>query len=212
MTDIEQKNYFNPQVSESEYTEIIINNVLIMLHNRLYFTSTGEPVHLIESPDRKKLEEKGLFIDKTNFTYIVKTTNDLSYVFKIVYQKITAIGKLSVISDFLAEYTKFKKIIIASDYNTKIIDYVAKNQTQIFKISAFATNLIDHKDQPQFILMSQKKMNVVKKEYNINQYTTKKFIRGDPIVKYYGLKKGDIVKIKRPSTTSGYGIDYRIVS
>ena len=54
-------------------------------------------------------------------------------------------------------------------------------------------------------------MEKFKNEYNATDYTIKKILRSDPISKYYALRKGDIVRIIRPSPTSGEAIDYRIV-
>lgn len=198
--------------SEAEKTNDIIHNVLTMLSNRVYFEKSGTKKNLIEKGEtRKSLEDKGLFEDKGNNTFTVKVTNGDHYVFKIVYDKITAVGKQSVINDFFKDYAQYKKILIAQEYNKKIHDYVAKNHTQIFLVSAFLQDIISHRDQPEFEILSPKEIEAVKTEYNINEYTTKKYMRSDPVVRYFGLKKGDIVRIIRPSIISGKAIDYRIV-
>lgn len=210
MTDLDVKTLFNPQKSEEETTNEIIDNILIMLHNRLYFTKDKQ-FNLIETADRKTLEKSGLLIDKTNYTFVVKTTNNLNYVFKIIYQKITAVGKSSIISDFLKDYAKHKKILVATDFNSKIIKYVATNRAQIFKTSSFNSDIAVHRDQPIFQVLSPKEKEQVKLEYNLTEYTTKKFVKNDPMVKYYDLKKKDMVRIIRYSIISGQGIDYRCV-
>jgi len=206
------RNLHIPIKSEAEKTKDIVSNVLIMLGNRIYIDKSGAKKHLIEPGEGKKsMEDRGDFEDKGDNTFTVKVANGDHYVFKILYQKITAIGKQSVINAFFKDYAQFKKILIVQDYNKKIYDYVTKNHSQIFLESAFMQDIISHRDQPKFEVLSPKEIEAVKTEYNINDYTTKKYMRSDAVVRYLGLKKGDMVRIIRPSLISGEAIDYRIV-
>jgi len=206
------RNLHIPTKSEPEKTKDIITNVLIMLSNRIYMDKSGAKKHLLDSSDSKKiLEDRGDFEDKGDNTFTVKVSTGDHYVFKILYQKITAIGKQSVINVFFKDYAQFKKILIVQDYNKKIYDYVTKNHSQIFLESAFMQDIISHRDQPKFEVLSPKEIEAVKLEYNINEYTTKKYSRSDAVVRYFGLKRGDMVRIIRPSLISGEAIDYRIV-
>ncbi len=199
--------------SEAEKTTEIVKNVITMLSNRVYFDKSGKSHKLIIDGDGlKSMEGRGDFEDKGNNTFTVKVSTGDWYAFKIIYQKITAVGKQSDINDFFKDYAQHKKILIAQEYNKKIYDYVTKNHTQIFLESAFMQDIISHRDQPKFEILSPKEIEAVKLEYNINEYTTKKYLRSDPVVRYYGLRKGDIVRIIRPSLISGEAIDYRIVT
>jgi len=203
----ENKTLFSVIKSESEKTEIIINNVLMMLGNRVYIDKTGNKQPLIDPVVAKKKID-----DRKDGTFIIKANNGDNYAIKLIFQKITATGKQSIVNEFFREYPQYKKIIIAYDFNNKIVDYVTRQHTQIFRESALLTDIISYRDQPQFELLTPSEMEKVKEEYNITEYTTEKFMRNDPVVKYFALKKGDIVRIIRPSITSGQAIAYRIVS
>lgn len=200
------RNIFSIIKTEEEKSKIILNNILIMLSNRIYIDSEENKQPLL---DLDKIKNKINNIGDNIFT--LTTNNKDNYAIKIIFQKISAIGKQSVISDFVNEYTDYKKIIVAQDFKNKISDYVNKQQIQIFKEASLLQNIIDYHDQPKFELLSPKEMEQFKTEYNATDYTTKKILRSDPIVKYYALKKGDIIRIIRPSPTSGEAIDYRIV-
>lgn len=200
------KSLFTVTKSNEQKNKDILTNVLIMLSNRIYIDKNGEKHNLITLPDaRKKLE------DRDDNTYVLKANNGNMYVIKIVNYKISTTGKQSFVSEFLKEYAEYKKIIVAQDYKKLIADYVSKQRTQIFKEDIMLSNLIDHIDQPKFELLSPNEMALVKQEYNTTDYTTKKYLRTDPIPKYFALKKGDVIRIIRPSPTSGQSIDYRIV-
>lgn len=202
----EKLSLFRVMKSESEKVQIICENVLIMLSNRIYIDKKGNKQQLLDfDKAQKQMEDRG------DYTYVVSAENGERYAFKIIFQVVTTIGKQSIVSEFINEFAGYRKIIIARDFNKKISDHVARNQTQIFRESSLLSNLIDYRDQPIFELLSPSEMNKVKEEYNLNDYTIDKYLRSDPIVKYFDLKKGHIIRIVRPSPTSGRSIGYRIV-
>ena len=201
---MENKTLFTVIKNNDEKIEIIKKNIIIMLSNRIYIDKEGNKHSLIDKNSKLK--------DHSNNVFTIKTDNGDNYAIKIIFDKITSVGKKSSINEFLEEYPKHKKIIVASEYINKIEVYMNKHHTQIFPENALLENIIDHHDQPvEFQLLTPAEMEQVKKEYNINDYTLSKYSRHDPIVKYYGLKKGDIVRIIRASPVSGLAIAYRIV-
>lgn len=200
------KTFFSVIKTEADKLETIIDNTLIMLSNRIYIDKNGEKQALVTFD-----KAKTAIVDKGDNVFIVVANNGDKYAIKIIFQRITTIGKSSIIIQFFEEYNAYKKIIIANDFNNKIIDYVNKNNTQIFKENALLEDIISHRDQPKFELLSPAEMRQICQEYNISDYTTKKYLRSDPVVKYFALKKGDIIRIIRPSPNSGEAIDYRIV-
>lgn len=203
----ENKTLFIPIKTEQERIKIILQNTILMLSNRIFVDKQGEKHQLINSDlTIKDLDNKG------DHTYVLKANNGDDYVIKIILHKISAIGKQSVISNFLKEYGKYRRIIIANDFNNKISDYLARYQTQLFKEGALLTDIISHSIQPKFELLTPKEMEKVKSEYNVTDYTIIKLVRSDPVAKYFALKKGDIIRVIRPSPTSGESVVYRIVT
>lgn len=198
---------FRVMKTEAEKVETIAHNVLVMLSNRIYVNRAGSKLPLLDLDSaRSQLEDKG------DYTFTISTSNGDAYAFKIVFQRITTIGKQSVISEFFKEYAQHKRIIIAKDFNNKIADYVTKHHTQIFREASLLSNLIDYRDQPRFEVLSPIETEQFMSDYNTNEYTTKKMLRSDPVAKYYDLRKGQVVRIIRPSPTSGLAVDYRIVT
>lgn len=201
------KKLFSVIKSEPEKTKIIINNVLLMLSNRIYIDKDGNKQPLLDYDEAiNKMEDRG------DNTYVVNAKNGEKYAIKITFQKISSIGKQSMISDFLKEYNQYKKIVIAKDYNTRISDDMVKHRIQIFKEATLMRDIISYRDQPKFELLTPSEMKKVKEEYNITDYTCKKILKSDPVSKYFALRKGEIIRIIRPSSTSGESIDYRIVA
>lgn len=202
----ENKTLFQVIKSEPEKTKTIINNVLIMLGNRIYIDKNGDKHRLLDPTEVLRHVD-----DKGDGTYTFKANNGDTYALKIVFQRISATGKQSTVSEFFKDYAKFKKIIVARDFNNKIADHVSRHHTQIFKENSLLMDILSFRDQPAFELLSPVEMEKVKAEYNVTDYTIEKLMRADPIAKYFALKKGDIIRIIRASPTSGEAIAYRIV-
>lgn len=199
----EKRSLFEINKLENEKTKIIMNNIILMLSNRIFVEKD------IKYP---LLDKDATYKEIGDSIFTLKANNNDNYAIKIIYNKITAIGKQSVINDFIVEYKNYRKIIVAVDYNNKILTFVLQNNIQIFRESSLLQDIISNDYQPKFELLSPKEMESVKKEYHITDYTTEKILKSDPVVKYFALKKGDIIRIIRPSPTSGKSIAYRIVS
>lgn len=201
----ENRELFSVYKSEEEKTKIIIRHVLLMLSRRIYIIEKKKKQLL--SPNQSKVEDVG------DSTYVISARNGEKYAFKIIYHKITTIGKNSVIGEFIKNYPDHKKIIIANDFASKIHEFAIANGVQLFAEADMLRDLLAYKDQPVFELLTPLEMEQVKSEYNVSNYTiTKTQSKIDPTVKYFGLKKSDIYRVIRPSPTSGYSINYRIVA
>ena len=83
-------------------------------------------------------------------------------------------------------------------------------QVEIFTINELIVNITEHELVPQHILLSKEDKDLLLKRYKIKENQLPKILVTDPVARFLGLKRGDVVKIIRVSETAGRYITYRI--
>ena len=101
---------------------------------------------------------------------------------------------------------------LTSQAKQKLIDINYELQVECFKISELMVNITEHSYVPKHILLTQEEKKQLLKRYKIRENQLPKILTTDPVAKYLGLKKGDVVKIIRDSETAGKYVTYRITA
>ena len=84
---------------------------------------------------------------------------------------------------------------LTSQAKQKMIDINYELQVECFNISELMVNITEHSYVPKHILLTKEEKKMLLKRYKIKEHQLPKILTTDPVAKYLGLKKGDVVKI-----------------
>ena len=82
---------------------------------------------------------------------------------------------------------------------------------QMFAMQELLVNVTHHTLVPRHILLTPAEKDAVLKRYKVKEARLPRILVSDPVAKYYGLARGDVVKIIRNSETAGRYVTYRLV-
>lgn len=92
-----------------------------------------------------------------------------------------------------------------------VLKGLQQRKIQCFLYSELLINITHHMLVPKFHVLSDGEKKEFLECYKLKLGQLPKMLESDPISKYYGLKKGDVVKIMRKSVTAGKYVYYRAV-
>ena len=153
---------------------------------------------------------------KLSFFYTKGEGNSLESIY-ILYFKQQKLG-VSEIQDFSKNINE-KKIscgimvvrgIITPLAKQKLKEFNESLHIQLFQDKELVVNVTEHELVPKHILLTKEEKDELLKRYKLKESQLPKILVTDPVAKYLGLQRADVVKIIRASETAGRYITYRI--
>ena len=185
--------------SIDKYSNYSIKEIEVMINTMpSKFTIEMSPLDMVFSKDGNNL------IIKYITTAKVRAGNISSLIQEMVDEKLNTGDTLVLIVNDT----------ITSDSLSESINNYQKKQNkfiQIFNVESLMFNITEHVLVPNHEIVDETEMNTIMQKYNIQEPVQLPLIlQSDPVAKFIGAKKGDLVKITKPSETSGEYINYRL--
>lgn len=187
----------NEEYSIKEINIILCKNIITMLTNRKLIVDGDKIYDEIEKDiNIKPFIEFTLLDDSKCNIYIINV-------------KITSIVKGTPLDDFLINNIDIHKIIIIKDFTNKVIKQINDDylNAEVFFEHEMIEDITKKKFIPVHQLLTQVEKNELFTRFNENELSI--ILSSDPMSRYYNAKLGDVFKIIRPSSTSGYSPFYR---
>ncbi|WJX60674.1 DNA-directed RNA polymerases II and IV subunit 5A, variant 2 [Trifolium repens] len=200
--------------SEAEITRLyrIRKTVMEMLRDRGYLVGDFE-VNMSKHEFREKFGEnmkrEDLVINKTK----KDKPSDQIYVLFPEEVKV-GVNTLRTYARRMKSENVSKAILVCqSSLTTQAQNFILASRIhiEIFQEAELLVNVKDHVLVPEHQVLTDTEKKTLLERYTLKETQLPRIQVKDPVARYYGLNRGEVVKIIRPSETAGRYVTYRFV-
>ncbi|EME29212.1 DNA-directed RNA polymerase II subunit E [Galdieria sulphuraria] len=204
---------------EQEVTKLfrIRKTILEMLRDRGYVVlETSSDLEMTREEFGSRLQQANY--SRESLTLLKQHQHDPSdqiYVFFPAEERVS----VKTLRDYFVRMDQervYKAILVVikslSPFAKQGIQKVASQfKVEVFLEMELLVNITHHELVPKHEVLSTEGKKQLLKRYHLKESQLPRILMTDPVARYLGLQKGQVVKITRPSETAGRYVTYRLV-
>lgn len=194
----------------------VFRTVYRMLHDRGYAITQAE----LDTTLADFVRTFGLgsvVVDRKALTMLVQHRNDPNDHLIVFFPDDATVGvkPIRTYVERMVEQSVFKAMIVIRNSITPSASKICASMAPKYLIEQFmeaelVVNITEHVLVPQHIVTTDDEKKALLKKYHLKEIQLPRIQIHDPVARYYGLQRGQVVKIIRPSETAGRYVTYRI--
>ncbi|KAJ2160724.1 DNA-directed RNA polymerases II 24 kDa polypeptide (RNA polymerase II subunit 5) [Coemansia sp. RSA 552] len=156
-------------------------------------------------------------VDRVRLTFVVQKKDDPTNQMFVFFPDAKSVG-VAIVRDYM------QKMARESVYNGIIVYWgsfpsgadkvrtsaLPKIRLERFNESELLVNITEHELVPQHRILSDEQKKEILKRYRLKETQLPRISLDDPVARYYGMVRGQVVQIIRPSETAGRYVTYRM--
>ncbi|KAJ1719563.1 DNA-directed RNA polymerases II 24 kDa polypeptide (RNA polymerase II subunit 5) [Coemansia erecta] len=156
-------------------------------------------------------------VDRTRMTFIVQKRADPSAQMFVFFPEDDSVGikPINEYSKRMVQESVANAIIVYRKKMTPAADKAISQLSGKYRIEKFdesnlLVNITEHELVPQHRVLSEEQKREILTRYRLKETQLPRITNDDPVARYYGMSRGQVVQIIRPSETAGRYVTYRI--
>ncbi|KAJ1727995.1 DNA-directed RNA polymerases II 24 kDa polypeptide (RNA polymerase II subunit 5) [Coemansia biformis] len=186
-----------------------------MCKDRNYLVASGDLDRTLEQ-FKAEFAPSGK-VDRVRLTFVVQKKDDPSNQMFVFFPEGKSVG-VGQVREYIGKMTKesvTNGIIVYSGSMSPSTDKIraalpANHRLEKFHESDLLVNITEHDLVPQHKILSEEQKREILKRYRLRETQLPRISIDDPVARYYGMVRGQVVQIIRPSETAGRYVTYRM--
>jgi len=181
------------------------------------FQVSDDEIHMDLLTFKQQYANNGGSVDRNQLNFFTNhQDNPTDHIFVFFSEeKSVGVKTMRKLLGILEEKSINKGIIIFPGNMTPsarkvIVEMSHQYRLEEFSESDLLVNITRHILVPQHQVLTLEEKRLLLEKYRMKETQLPRIQLADPVARYYGLKRGQVVKITRPSETSGRYASYRI--
>ncbi|KAL1223682.1 DNA-directed RNA polymerases II and IV subunit 5A [Cardamine amara subsp. amara] len=195
---------------------LVERTLMQMLKDRGYLIEDSE-ITMTQEQFHTKYGDKMKRKDLVTLKAKKNDDNDKLYIF-FPNEKKVGVAEMKKYTNKLKKHNVFRAILVMQDINDfsrfaklSLSELSPKFYIEIFQEEELQMNVNKHVFVPEHRALTIEEKKTLLEKYTVKENQLPKILVTDPIARYFGLKRGEVVKITRLSEAAGRYITYRHV-
>lgn len=192
-----------------------------LVHDRGYVVSQAELdmtlSEFIQTFSGGSASSGNVIVDRSALNFLVQKRDNPDDQLFVFFPEDTTVG-VKPIRGYLERMNEqgvYRAIIVVKQSLTpsaaKVMTTMApKYIMEQFAESELVVNITEHVLVPQHIVLNDEEKKALLTRYRLKDTQLPRILVTDPVARYYGMRRGQVVKIIRPSETAGRYVTYRL--